>query len=77
MISIVVPAAVALAFALSIISVWVIKPGSKLWKMRDTGYDKDRPPSKKEWRSVQIGYTMLLVFLGALFTVLARLSLSD
>lgn len=76
MISVVAPVVVALAFMLPIASVWVVKPGSKLWRMRDTGYDKNRPPSKTEWRTAQIGYTVLLVFLGGLFTILAWISLS-
>ncbi len=76
MISVVAPVGIAIAFMLSIISVWVVKPGSKLWKMRDTGYDKNRPPCEKEWRNVQIGYTVLLVFLDILFTSLTWISLS-
>ena len=76
MINAIVPAVVAAAFALSVVSVWVVKPGSKLWKIRDTGYDKNHPPSEEEWRSSQIGYTVLLVFLGILFTSITWINLS-
>lgn len=75
MIGVIAPVGVAIAFILSIVSVWVVKPGSKLWKMRDNGYDDKHPPSKKEWRSIQYGYTALLVFLGILFTALTCISL--
>jgi NADH:ubiquinone oxidoreductase subunit 3 (subunit A) len=76
MISVIAPVGVAVAFALAIISVWVVKPGSKLWRLKDTGYDKNRPPSEKEWRKSQIHYTILLVFLGILFISLTWISLS-
>lgn len=76
MINIIVPIVVAIAFAISIVFVWVVKPGSKLWRMNDAGYDKDRPPSQRKWHSSQIGYTILLVFLGSLCTVLAWISLN-
>lgn len=33
MISVIAPVGVAVAFALAIISVLVVKPGSKLWRM--------------------------------------------
>ena len=76
MISVIAPMGVAVAFALAIISIWVVKPGSKLWMMNDTGYDKSRPPSEKDWRSSQIRYTVLLVFLGTLFTFITWISIS-
>lgn len=76
MISVIAPLGVAVAFSLAIISVWVVKPGSKLWRLNDTGYDKSRPPSEKEWRKSQIRYTVLLVFLGVLFTFVTWISLS-
>lgn len=77
MISIIASVGVAAAFVLSIISVWAVKPGSRFWRMRDTGYDKNHPPGEKEWRKSQIGYTILLVFLGALFTLITWISLSS
>lgn len=61
---------VAVAFALAIASVWLTKPGSKLWKMRDTGYG-DKLPSEAEWRGTQIRCTIVLAFLGAIFFVLS------
>lgn len=76
MISVIAPVGVTVAFALAIVSVWVVKPGSKLWRLNDTGYDKNRPPSEKEWRRSQVRYTILLVFLGILFTFIAWLSLT-
>lgn len=33
MISVIAPVGVAVAFVFSIISVWVVKSGSKLWRM--------------------------------------------
>lgn len=76
MISVIAPVGVAVAFALAIISVWVAKPGSKLWRLNDTGYDKNRPPSKKEWLKSKIRYTILLIFLGILSVVVTCISLS-
>lgn len=76
MISVIAPMGVAVAFVLAIISVWAVKPGSKVWRLKDTGYDKNRPPSEKEWRKSQICYTILLVFLDVLFTFVTWISLS-
>ena len=76
MISVIAPVGVAVAFALAIISVWIVKPGSKLWRLNDTGYDKSHPPSEKEWRKSQTRYTILLFFLGILFTCVTWISLS-
>lgn len=75
MISVIAPVGVAVAFALAIISVWVVKPGSKLWRLNDTGYDKNPPPSEKEWLKSQIRYTILLIFLGILSTVITCICL--
>lgn len=44
MISVIAPMGVAVAFVLAIISVWVVKPGSKVWRLKDTGYDKKPDP---------------------------------
>ena len=68
MISIIVSAIVAVAFLVAIISVWVIRPGSKLWSLQYNGYDKKDPPTKREWRSARLRYSTLLLFLGILFT---------
>lgn len=76
MISVIAPVGVAAAFALAIILVWVVKPGSKLWRLNDTGYDKNRPPSEKEWRKSQVSYTIMLILLGILFTAITWISLS-
>lgn len=69
MISLVVPIMVAVVFLVAIASVWIVKPGSRLWKLQYNGYDDKHPPSKSEWRSAQRRYTVLLVFLGGLSVI--------
>lgn len=70
MITILAPLLVAAAFLAAIVSVWLSKPIPRGRLFHDTGYDENNPPSPKEWRGVQLKYTTLLVFLGALFTLL-------
>lgn len=66
-------AIVAVCFAIAVASVWLTKPGGRMWKWKDTGYG-DKLPSKQEWRQTQIHYTVLLVFLGIVFTVVTFIS---
>ncbi len=76
MISNVAPFIVAAAFCVAVVSVWVSKPINNRGIFHDTGYDESNPPTPKEWRSARVRYTVLLVFLGVLFTVGTYLSLS-
>lgn len=76
MISVIVPLLVMAAFCVAIVSIWMSKPINKGGIFHDAGYDEKHPPSPEEWRGVKVKYTILLVFLGAMFTVLAFLSLS-
>ncbi len=64
------PLLVAVAFLVAIEAVWLSKPVPRGKLFHDTGYDEKNPPSPKEWRAAQLKYTALLIFLGALFTVL-------
>lgn len=64
---------VAVCFAIAIASVWLTKPGSRTWKWIDTGYG-DKLPCKKEWHQTQTRYTVLLVFLGVVFSVVTFIS---
>lgn len=73
MTSVLVPALVAVAFIVAIVSVWLAKPINKGILFHDTGYDEKHPPTPQEWRKTQARYSVLLVFLGALFTLLAWL----
>lgn len=66
-------AIVVVCFAIAIASVWLTKPGGRVWKWNDTGYG-DKPPGKQEWRQTQIRYTELLVFLGVVFAVVTFIS---
>ena len=68
MIGMLAPAIVAIAFVIAIISVWLSKPINRGLFFHDTGYDEKHPPTPEEWRSIQLKYTLLLVFLGILFT---------
>jgi len=70
MIAALAPLLVAVTFLAAIVSVWLSGPIPKGKLFHDTGYDENNPPSPKEWRGVQLKYTALLVFLGALFTLL-------
>lgn len=67
---------VAVCFVVAIVSVWLSKPFSKFRFGHYTGYDEKNPPAPGEWRSVQIRYTVLLVFLGVVFTVITGISLT-
>lgn len=69
MIGMLAPAIVAGAFVVAIVSVWLSKPINKGFLFHDTGYDEKHPPTAEEWRSMQLKYTLLLVFLGILFTI--------
>lgn len=70
MIAVPAPACVALAFTCAVVSVWLSKPINKGILFHDTGYDEKHPPTAQEWRKVQIGYTVLLTFLGTLFVLI-------
>lgn len=70
MIASLAPLLVAMAFLAAIVSAWLSGPIPRGKLFHDTGYDEKNPPSPKEWRGVQLKYTALLVFLGALFTLL-------
>ena len=69
MIATLAPLLVAAAFLVAIV-VWLSKPIPKGKLFHDTGYNEKNPPSPKEWRAAQLKYTALLIFLGALFTLL-------
>lgn len=77
MIGMLAPAIVAGAFVVAIVSVWLSKPINKGFLFQDTGYDEKHPPTPKEWRSMRLKYTMLLVFLGILFTSVAWMSINN
>lgn len=70
-----VPAIVAIAFVVAIVSVWLSKPINKGSLFHDTGYDEKHSPTPEEWRRTQAGYTLLLVFLGTLFTIVVWISI--
>jgi len=69
--SLLAPIIVVAAFGFAVGSIWATKPGERLWAFKDTGYDPRRPPSPAEWRSTQVRYAVLALFLGALFTAVA------
>lgn len=71
MTSVIAPLFVAAAFCVAIASVWLSKPIGKGPFFHDTGYDEKHPPKSGEWRNVRLRYTVLLVFLGTLFTIIA------
>lgn len=70
------PIIVVVVFGVAVGSIWATKPGGRLWGFKDTGYDPKRPPSPAEWRSTQVRYTVLALFLGALFTAVALVASS-
>lgn len=70
MIATLAPLLVAAAFLAAIVSVRLSGPIPRGKLFHDTGFDEKNPPTLKEWRGVQLKYTALLVFLGALFTLL-------
>lgn len=74
MLSILAPAIIAIAFVVAIVSVWLSKPINKGLFFHDTGYDEKHPPTPGEWRKTQFRYTLLLVFLGILFTIVTGIS---
>lgn len=70
MIASLAPLLVAVAFLAAIVAVWLSKPIPRGRLFHDTGYDEKNLPSPKEWRGTQLKYTVLLIFLGALFALL-------
>lgn len=71
------PAIVAIAFVVAIVSVWLSKPINKGFLLHDTGYDEKHSPTPEEWRWTQVRYTLLLVFLGTLFTIVVWISIKS
>lgn len=77
MIGMLAPAIIAVAFVVAIVSVWLSNPINKGFLFHDTGYDEKHPPTPEEWRGTQVKYTVLIAFLGTLFTIVTWVSTNN